>query len=211
MGLVLDLQSEALKLDCDVLNLVTKAYVVAKKLRIDDIQDWLDQELNGYRDKKKVPIYRVVCPYLKYYNPYHGWQSVVIGDEALEKTFQRFPVCDCLANLNAILNSNESNFCYPADDSMNEMLSQLARMPVTMKFAFFIPRNVIMVILEQVKRIVLEWALKLEEAGVVGDGLAFSSDEKDVAKHITYNNICIYGNVENSQLQQDTVSSLQSI
>lgn len=83
-------------------------------------------------------------------------------------------------------------------------------MPVTMKFAFFIPRNVVVVILEQVKRTVLEWALKLEEAGVVGDGLAFSSDEKDAAKHITYNNICIYGNVENSQLQQDTVSSLQS-
>jgi len=47
---------------------------------------------------------------------------------------------------------------------------------------------------------VLNWTLKLEEDGIVGEGLTFSSKEKETASHGNYT-INYHGPVGNSQVQ----------
>ena len=56
--IVIELQREALKSDFDIMNLLRKAYLVARKLKLQEFEDWVNNELNGYKDADKIPDYR---------------------------------------------------------------------------------------------------------------------------------------------------------
>lgn len=57
--------------------------------------------------------------------------------------------------------------------------------------------------MESVRTVVLEWALKLEEQGILGVDMGFTEREKQVAPSVVFN----IGRMENSQIQHDTVGS----
>lgn len=65
-------------------------------------------------------------------------------------------------------------------------------------------------ILDAVRNQVLNWALDLESKGIIGDGMSFSSEEKKAASQITYQVTNNIGNMENSQLQQDSTGATQT-
>ena len=66
-------------------------------------------------------------------------------------------------------------------------------------------------ILDAVRKVVLEWALKLEASGVVGEGMGFSRDEREKASHITYNvKNYIHGTFDKAQIQIDSDHSQQT-
>ena len=56
MGIVIELQREALDESISIESLMRKAYLVARKLNLKDFEEWISQEQNGY--KQKVPEYR---------------------------------------------------------------------------------------------------------------------------------------------------------
>ena len=58
--IVIELQQEALKSDFDILNLLRKAYLVARKLKLNEFEKWIDSELNGYKNLDKIPDYRLL-------------------------------------------------------------------------------------------------------------------------------------------------------
>lgn len=93
--IVLELQEEALKSNSDVISLLRKAYLVAKKLKLKDFESWIDNELNGYKDDN-VPIYRGLKGNLKGWNPFHGWLPVIMPPE-LEKEIKIFKIKDSIA------------------------------------------------------------------------------------------------------------------
>jgi uncharacterized protein YeaC (DUF1315 family) len=65
-------------------------------------------------------------------------------------------------------------------------------------------------ILTAVRKIVLEWALKLEENGITGDGMSFSSEERARAERVTYNvKNLIQGSFDRSQVQIEPENSPQ--
>jgi hypothetical protein len=66
-------------------------------------------------------------------------------------------------------------------------------------------------ILEAVRKIVLEWTLKLEADGIIGQGMSFSKEEKEKAQSITYNIKNYIHGVDHSQIQVESVSSTQNI
>lgn len=86
-SIVLELQQEVLKPDCDVLNALRKAHVIAVKLRLKEFDTWVQQELNGYEynDQKAIPEYRQVKGMLKAFNPYRGWIPVQFNDDKIEQ------------------------------------------------------------------------------------------------------------------------------
>lgn len=57
-SVILDLQKEALDKDISVNDLLRKAYVVARKLKIDEFEKWTQLELNGYKELEDIPDYR---------------------------------------------------------------------------------------------------------------------------------------------------------
>ena len=66
-------------------------------------------------------------------------------------------------------------------------------------------------VLDAVRNIILNWAVKLEEDGVLGEGMTFSDSEKTEAGKHSYNVNNFYGSVTGTQIQQSSSGSEQSI
>jgi len=66
-------------------------------------------------------------------------------------------------------------------------------------------------LLDSVRTVVLNWAIKLEEDNILGEGITFTPEEKSIARASTYNVTNFYGPVGSSQIQQQASSSSQSM
>ena len=82
--LVLELQRDAMAESCSVSDLLRKAMVVAKKLRIPDFELWVSHELNGYPPGAEIPKYREVVGDVEAWNPYNGWIPIFVSIQPSE-------------------------------------------------------------------------------------------------------------------------------
>ena len=82
---VLELQKEVLSPNCDIVNVLRKAHLIAVKLKLSDFDQWIQYELNGYPNKESCPEYRKVRGTLKYLNQYYGWYPITIPNNEIEK------------------------------------------------------------------------------------------------------------------------------
>ncbi|MGF0031649.1 hypothetical protein ACQRBN_01615 [Bariatricus sp. SGI.154] len=212
MSIVIELQKAAIDSNSDILSLLRKAYLIARKLEISDFQEWISSELNGYEDYDKIPDYRMITGSLKGWNPYHGWIPVVIPDSSTEDAFHTRKLFDSIPSLVNIINETDNNvLSYSFDGKTLETLCRMTghASNYTLQFS----KNAIVNIVEQVKNKILEWALLLEENGILGEGLQFTAEEKEKVYNIPQivNYVSnFYGDVRESQVQQGTTDSVQN-
>ena len=90
-GIVLELQREAMDKESDVESLLRRAYVIAKKLKLEEFEKWIKYEQNGY-ENNKIPNYRFVKGELKAWNPMYGWIPVILGNNELDDTITKIPM-----------------------------------------------------------------------------------------------------------------------
>ena len=208
--IVIELQQEALKSDFDIMSLLRKAYLVAKKLKLQEFEEWINNELNGYGDKEEIPEYRLLRGEIKAWNPYHGWIPVILTNE--NENITTHMAADSIANLlNIYENSTKKSAILQFGAGLNNLLSQSVNFNT--KFALEIGTNQIYNIIERVRNIILDWSITLEENGILGDGLQFNEVEKDIATTTpTINNYInnFFGPVSETQIQQDTKKSRQN-
>lgn len=55
MSIILELQRETLSSNSDILVLLRKALLVARKLKLTESEEWINNELNGYKKREDVP------------------------------------------------------------------------------------------------------------------------------------------------------------
>ena len=91
-SIVLDLQSEVTKSDCDIVSVLRKSHLIAAKLGLTDFDKWILCELNGYQDGDVIPDYRKIRGTLKAFNSFRGWISAVMHDKELEDEICSIPV-----------------------------------------------------------------------------------------------------------------------
>lgn len=68
--LVQELQQKLLDHHVSTLESLRLALYVAKKLRLSDLEKWVNAELNGYKNSIKIPSYRHIPCQLK------GWKNI---------------------------------------------------------------------------------------------------------------------------------------
>lgn len=208
--IVIELQQEALKSDFDIMNLLRKAYLVAKKLKLQEFEKWINNELNGYESQDQIPTYRLLRGELKGWNPYHGWVPVLLKSE--NENLTTHMAADSIANLlNIYENSTNNCTILQFGAGLNNLLSQSVAFDT--KFALQIGTNQIYNIIERVRNIILDWSITLEENGILGEGLQFNETEKDIAITTpTINNYInnFYSSVSNTQIQQDAKEASQN-
>lgn len=211
MGIVIDLQKEALSKDTDILSLIRKAYLVARKLNLMEFKKWLEHEMNGYESGDKVPAYRIYHGEVKAWNPYHGWVPVIFQDVKNQNTLSEHKAREPIASLVDVYNHSEGKVArVPFPDSINDIIPEKAEYAT--KYCLQLSTNQIFVTIDIIRNTILDWAITLEENGILGDGLQFSSEEIDSAKtsDIINNFITnIYGDVDNTNIQQGTTNSSQ--
>jgi hypothetical protein len=209
-GLVLELQRDALDKNVDVSSLLRKAVLVSKKLGITEIETWINQELSGYSaDEDAVPSYREVSGVIKVFNPYHGWQPLNFGNADLGEDLSKRKISQAIGELVAIAESEKSgNLQVPFSQHTKNALMKM--MSVPLEPTLLVSDAQIHGILEAVRNEILNWALDLETKGIVGDGMSFSKEEKEVASQVTYQVTNNIGSMQNSQLQQDSAGASQT-
>jgi hypothetical protein len=181
-SIVVELQRETLDPATRLSDLLRKAYLVATKLQIPQLQDWLKQEMSGYGDVP-VPHYRKVPASVRALNPYRGWQDVEIRDDAVRRCLAELPIRQPVSELESFVEASSGqamlSMFYPN-------LPLAADLPVYVQVA----HPTVWRILDAVRTAVLDWALQLEANGVLGEGLMFSDREKQTASttsHIVNN------------------------
>ncbi len=188
-SLVLEIQRDALDPSVSVLTLLRKALVVARKLGLQEFQNWIELELGGYIEKESLPSYRYVQGQLKGWNPYHGWQPVIAGDaETIEfhEELCDYPVGQPISELIDLVKNRDNRSMLHARLPGELEAFLVASLGGRTKVQLRISSAGIAGILEAVRDAILRWALKLEEDGILGEGMTFSQQEKSVATNPNY-------------------------
>lgn len=210
-SLVLELQRNALDNSVSTTDLLRKALVVARKLRVHDLVEWLNHELNGYPDDANVPSYRRLRGELRVHNPYHGWIPLTLDSVDHANALSNRQTTQSIAELDKIANSEAPNVYMRLSKEVEYRLMQ--SMDIPLEPAVLLAKTQIHGLVSKVRNTVLDWALALEEQGIMGEGLSFSPEEKEQAGNVTLNIGSLgamIGSMQDSQMQQGTVNSSQT-
>ncbi|MFC5371411.1 hypothetical protein ACFPIF_02530 [Brevundimonas faecalis] len=179
-SLVEELQRDALDPNTSIPVLLRKVKLVAAKLRLEGTGEWVDAELNGY--SRETPDYRIKRGDVRWWNPYRGWLPVQGADMIMSKLSEK-RVGESVSALEALAASTDDNFHIPVSHDIAAQILKIEFLG-TPKVAVFFNKNVFTDILDQVRTRVLDWALELEKAGIMGEGVSFSPVEKERAANV---------------------------
>lgn len=204
--LVLQLQELASNNNTDVTELLRRALMVATKLKLEGLREWVNHELNGYGNEPP-PEYRVVLAELKARNPYHGLIPFMIHDKNALKKICNVPLHSPIGALVDLINRpNDSGYLtlsIPA--RIKEYLIRIQDDYVQLEPVRTVGVNQIAAIIDVVRTKILNWSLELEAEGILGEGMTFSREEKDKARSVISirNFQGVLGDVTNSTISQD--------
>jgi hypothetical protein len=207
-SIVLELQRDALDSNVRPSDLLRKAFVVAKKLKLQEFEDWVAAELGGYEKTADVPPYRMMTGQIRAYNPFNGyWMPVILQDAEQAERLSRRTNGQPIAELEALAKKENGKLVMPFSQEVEGFLMRGMGMPV--QPTLVVPHSGIIRVLDAARNIVLNWALKLEADGILGHDMSFTMEERQIAAHHTYNITNFYGAVTDSQFQQGTKDSTQ--
>jgi hypothetical protein len=208
-SIVLELQKDALNKDILVSDLLRKGLVIARKLKLQEFESWINNELNGYDKNVNIPEYRTVQGEVKALNPYRGYIPVIFETSEQEKIYSKRKCGQSVAELGSLIKNQGKDqlLQMPFSADIQRSLTNGSGMdfPVTLVLS----SSRIVGILDSVRTIILNWTLKLEENGVFGEGFSFSTQEKEKASREPQSINNFFGPISNSQIQVGNRDSVQ--
>lgn len=204
-SLVLDLQQEILKPDCDILNALRKAHIIAIKLKLTEFDAWIQGELNGYETNQDlIPDYRKISGQLKAWNPYHGWIPVIMQDSRLEEVLCHRKMEDSIGDIIELYSKSKGNIILTFSADVAAKLDSWSNAPFNTNYSLHVSNHHLKSIVDKVINCLMEWTLKLEENGIVGENMRFNETEsasaRDIPQQINYYGPVINGNISSSQI-----------
>lgn len=185
-GLIEELSTQASDPTSSVTSLLQRMRVAAVRLQLGEPEEWVKHELEGYRDDDDLPSYRFIPGIPQSCHARWGWRTMRMSDDPTDNLAYGHiqfragvAALEGLASQGDILRLN-----FP------EILEQIALrfLPQgVVTIGLFVSRSTIQTSLAAIRNKVLDWSLEMERAGVTGDGMSFSSEEKKVAQTVTYN------------------------
>lgn len=215
--LVLQLQELAADGSASVAELLRKARMVATKLRLEDFNRWITQELHGYNDVEnadQIPDYRVIYGDIRAHNPMNGVLMPIRFDPETTRNLSRVFVVQSIGDLDDLVADRSGTLQFPYSDyqvaRIHQMMDPIHRKWV-IPFRMVAPSQIV-AILDRVRNIILDWALELESKGILGGGMTFSDAERDTARsEIRIHNFQgILGNVQDSKVKLHLEMSVRS-
>ncbi|WP_308111088.1 AbiTii domain-containing protein [Neisseria subflava] len=205
MSIILELQELAANPNSDVEELLNKTFMVARKLKISQLIDWCNNELLGYKTNN-IPDYRKIYGELMVFNPYRGLIPFSVPESIRELVTlieYRSPVSEIR---NLILNSQNGKFVWDMPNDVKLSLMQIQNSHVKLEPKVIVHKTDLMNIQSNIRKFILNWALKLEEDGILGEGVQFSKHEKELAMTNQFNiqNMQGFvGNISSGNIQQN--------
>lgn len=196
-SLVEELQVDAINRDVRTSDLLRKALLVASKLDIPGVPEWIESELSGYANNNDVPPYRRIQGRVMA-RTLRGWVPVQFPDSDFEATVAEQAIHQPTATLEEILTGDgDARINFPPEGQA--ILQSMYKFQT--EFTCFHSKASIAAILDGVRNRILRWSMQLDKAGVRGDGLTFTPQEKSVAHNIVVQgtmNVGVIGGVQSA-------------
>jgi hypothetical protein len=164
----------------NIVDLLRTAKLIASKLRVSIVDDWIQHELNGYADSDIIPQYRLLRTVeVQCLNPYNGWQLVGNRDGGFQI---QIPIAE-------LENSSEGHYvAFPIPQDKNWRIRSTGGLNMTQfPQRILVPMSKIKGIVDAVKTKLLDWSTELESKGIVGEDFGFTPQEVEKASTINYN------------------------
>jgi hypothetical protein len=201
--IVVELQQLSSESECPVDQLLRKALLVATKLDIQDFRDWIQLELKGYPSSSEVPRYRIAVAEIRLVNPVLGRLIPFFLPPDIAGPLEKTQIRQAIGTLVELSGTPSDTFSLTIRPELRQSLVEVqGRFP--MEPVMQISRVYVTTVLDAVRNLILEWSLRLEQRGIMGEGMTFSPKEKDIA--MSSSNIHIgsfqgvYGNIINSEV-----------
>ncbi|MBI4182826.1 MAG: hypothetical protein HY521_02370 [Proteobacteria bacterium] len=190
-ALVVELQHAALSREKGIADLLRLAYAAAVKLGVADAALWLERELNGYPASvpgRELPAYRLVAGQVKgRAGPTGAWKAIVFNDAAAGERLSKLPLNNAAPELEALIahlgrrhEDGALGVRYPG--AQEAAIRQAVRADLDIQLHF--TRSAVVRILDALRTNLLKWALELERAGVQGEGMRFTDEERGRAQGV---------------------------
>jgi hypothetical protein len=183
--------------------LLRRALVVANRLNVPEIVSWIDFELNGY--KENVPNYRMIRGQLVAEHPQNGLIPFLLSDNEIAEKVTEHHESQSIPELEMIhlCKDNEKLVKYFSANLENKLMNSMRwKMRPQLMFSPVQIKGII----EKVRNQLLQWALDLENRGILGEGLSFTQQEKQIVQAQHYH----FDNVSGSQIQISSNGSNQT-
>jgi hypothetical protein len=192
--------------------------MVASKLKLGEMNTWIQHELHGYPSGEKVPDYRILNGDVRAHNPYNGYlMPFRFEDPKLQEHISRVEARQSIGSLCDVV---EASSDYVQVAFSEEQMAALR--------ATFEPHNrdwlmpfrkiatsQVTAIFDAVRNTLLDWTLRLESEGILGEGMTFTAQEKERAAGAAtisigsvHNFQGVIGTVSNSTLLIDNVAAV---
>lgn len=190
MGIVVELQKACLDPSVSVATILRRAKVIASKLGLDELNAWIDSELNGYDcSMEDLPEHRKGVGQPKFFNPYHGWQPIHASDDWFGKIVRTVFLPKSISEIEHLIQMGDGDVLLMGyNPSISEAIQE--QLPMRMEVALHFSKVEAVAALDFVRNKTLEWALQLEQRGIVGEGFTFEAADRKEAAMVTNN---IYG------------------
>lgn len=183
-------------------DLLRRALVVARRLAVAELVDWITFELEGYGGQP-VPDYRILRGQPEVFNPYRGYQPLIFPTPEWTELISTANVRQSIPELEQLAQSKTGmRMNFPAE--LEHKLRQSIKIPLTPSLGL----STVQVhgIVEKVRSQILKWALDLEGRGIIGEGMTFTPQEKQAVQQI-HNH---FGDVSGSQIQISSNGATQT-
>ncbi|MBX9936442.1 MAG: hypothetical protein K2Y10_07590 [Burkholderiaceae bacterium] len=186
-------------------DLLRRALVVARRLAVPELADWINSELTGY-GSGDVPDYRQVRGQLIAKSRHHGEIPFFIYPEIAERV-TAFSMRQSIPELIQLLDSKRGIVSHLHPD-MEQILMEIMQKGSGVSMRPVLMFSVVQVkgVIEIVRSHVLNWALDLEVRGITGEGMSFNQQEKQAVQQQHYH----FGDVSGSQIQISSNGSTQT-
>ena len=200
-------------------DLLLKAMVAARRLKLTEWIEWINNELRGYPEGIEIPDYRKVRGELQIVTP--QGKPVLPSEHTMPEIIEKLSVSffyHPTADLDALLDSIEpgKKLIQKFDAYKLESVRKLLKcngLPIIV-----LTKPQLEGVLAAVRLKILEWALDMDEVGIRGEGLSFTPNEQQIAQQLVpVTHIHIEGGIHGGQLmvsspggqQQQTVNGGQ--
>lgn len=216
-SLVHQLQAEAVDDGSSTSGLLIKAKLVASKLGLQDLIEWIDFELSGYLSRSEVPDYRRLQCFPQAFNPSIGWIPIDLGGipEDIRNAFTTVYLQESISSVEKHA-SDGGRLELQMPHELKEMIYLGCDRELRFKIAWRFSAFSLSGVLTTVRNKILTWALDLERQGILGEGVTFSLKEKEIASMVfknefngpVTNNNGVLGSYTGDISQENTMSVL---
>jgi AbiTii len=134
-SLIDELQLDASNPAVSVSSLLRKALMVAAKLELSDIPEWINQELSGYVGDDSLPPYRVVYGTVKAKGFGGRWVTVQFPTSEMHETISKNFIRDSVAKIEALI-ERDGNVAFGFPPELQNLLQSMFQIE-TEFFCFF--------------------------------------------------------------------------